>query len=460
MSRRSCGTAGRVAALLASLLLLGAPATATAADAADAAESLPLIDAHIHYSHDAWQGLPPAEAIRTLRAAGLRRAFVSSSSDDGTQMLLREAPDLIVPVLRPYRTRGDVSGWFRDPTVVAHLESRLANNRYAGIGEFHVYGEDARLPVMQRVIALARERRIFLHAHSDAAAVEAIFAQDPQAIVLWAHAGFAEPEVVRRLLARYPTLRADLAFRTDHAPDGELDDAWRRLFTAFPDRFMLGTDTFTPERWYFVAEHARTSRRWLATLPVELRERIGWRNAQALADAVFRTAGGATSCGQTQARVLAQMPAAAQAAGKAAGSATGDATASAAGSAPGSAAGSVPAGLRAQRTRIDGLELNLLVDPEAVRVGKPFSVLACVDAAASAPSSASSDATPRLRLDAQMPAHGHGMNYRPSVQVLADTGWTRFDGLLFHMPGRWQLALDAIDGDQRRRMTLDLDVER
>ena len=47
---------------------------------------IPLADAHIHYSHDAWDMLPPAEAIMILRKAGLKKAFVSSSNDDGTQM--------------------------------------------------------------------------------------------------------------------------------------------------------------------------------------------------------------------------------------------------------------------------------------------------------------------------------------------------------------------------------------
>jgi hypothetical protein len=32
--------------------------------------------------------------------------------------------------------------------------------------------------------------------------------------------------------------------------------------------------------------------------------------------------------------------------------------------------------------------------------------------------------------------------------------------MILHMPGRWQFALDALEGDKRRRMTLDLDVER
>ena len=61
------------------------------------AAELPIFDAHVHYSHDAWDNLPPSEAVAILRKAGLKRALVSSSGDDGTQRLLAEAPDLIVP---------------------------------------------------------------------------------------------------------------------------------------------------------------------------------------------------------------------------------------------------------------------------------------------------------------------------------------------------------------------------
>src|SRR3954466_5144189 len=75
---------------------------------------LPVFDAHIHYSHDAWERVPPKEAIALLRKAGVKRALVSSSNDDGNQMLAAAAPDLIIPSLRPYRTRGDVSTWVRD----------------------------------------------------------------------------------------------------------------------------------------------------------------------------------------------------------------------------------------------------------------------------------------------------------------------------------------------------------
>jgi predicted TIM-barrel fold metal-dependent hydrolase len=258
-----------------------AAALVLSAGPASAAE-LPIVDAHLHYSADAWDMLPPEEAIRILRAAGVKRALVSSSSDDGTQKLHAAAPDLIVPELRPYRRRGEISTWMHDPSIVPHLEDRLARFRYVGIGEFHVYGADADLPVVRRMVELARQHGLFLHAHSDAAAVERLFRQDPQARILWAHSGFDSPANVRQMLERHPNLWCDLAFRSDHARSGAVDPEWRALFEAFPDRFMVGTDTFAPERWHYVARHAAWSREWLAGLPPELAERIAWRNADAL----------------------------------------------------------------------------------------------------------------------------------------------------------------------------------
>ena len=257
------------------LLLLLLPPGAGAAE-------LPIFDAHIHYSHDAWPNLPPREAIALLRKAGVVGALVSSSGDDGTRRLVAEAPDLIIPSLRPYRSRGEVGSWVRDDTVPGYLEERLRSFRYAAIGEFHVYGADADLPVVRRAVELARQHGLFLHAHSDADAVERLFRQDAAARVLWAHSGFDRPERVRDLLRRYPTLWCDLAFRSDLAAGGRLDADWRALFLDFPDRFLVGTDTFTPERWHYVIEHAGWARGWLGDLPADTAERLAWRNGEAL----------------------------------------------------------------------------------------------------------------------------------------------------------------------------------
>ena len=266
---------------LAVTALLGVPALAGAAE-------LPIFDAHIHYSHDAVIAIPPKEAVAILRKAGVKRALVSSSDDDGTQKLVAEAPDIIIPELRPYRTRGDVSVWTKDEDVLRYVEERLKKYRYVAIGEIHLYGADAELPIPRRIVQLAKQHGLLLHAHADADAVERIFKQDPGARVLWAHSGFEPPAKLREMLRKHRNLWADLAFRSEQGSGGKVSPEWRELFVEFPDRFMLGTDTFVPERWHYVPDHAAFSREWLADLPRDLAERIAWKNGEALFGAAKR----------------------------------------------------------------------------------------------------------------------------------------------------------------------------
>ena len=255
------------------------------------AADLPVFDAHIHFSHDAAASMPAAEAIAILRKAGVKRALVSSSDDAGTQKLFEAAPDLIVPELRPYRSRGEIGSWVRDATVIDYLEARLKRYRYVAIGEFHLYGADAELPVPRRMVELAKQYGLMLHAHSDADAVERLFRQWPQARILWAHSGFDSPEKVRAMLRRHKNLWADLAFRTDHGQGGKVDAEWRKAFLEFPDRFMVGTDTFTPERWHYIGDHAKWSRQWLADLPPAVAERIAWKNGEEVIGRAFEKKG-------------------------------------------------------------------------------------------------------------------------------------------------------------------------
>jgi hypothetical protein len=264
-----------VMTILTVVSLLGLPALVAAAE-------LPIFDAHVHYSHDAVSVVPPKDAIAILRKAGIKRALVSSSDDEGTQKLLAEAPDLIVPELRPYRKRGEIGTWMKDPDVLRYVEDLLKKNRYVAIGEFHLFGADADLPIPRRIVELARQHGLFLHAHSDVDAIERIFKQDPSARVLWAHSGFESPDRVREMLRKHKTLWADLAFRSDHGSGGRAAPEWRQAFVEFPDRFMVGTDTFTPERWHYIPDHAAFSRAWLADLPADVAERIAWKNAETL----------------------------------------------------------------------------------------------------------------------------------------------------------------------------------
>ena len=192
-----------------------------------------------------------------------------------------EAQILDGPSLR-VGLRGEISTWAKDPTLIPYLEDLLSKRKYRAIGEFHIYGADADLPNVRRVVELAKQYGLYLHSHSDADAVTRHFQQDPTAKVLWAHSGFERPEKVREMLRRYPSLWCDLAFLTAHVSNGKVAPAWRELFIEFPDRFVLGSDTFTPERWHYVIENARWSRQWLSDLPPDVARKIAYENGDRL----------------------------------------------------------------------------------------------------------------------------------------------------------------------------------
>jgi hypothetical protein len=84
------------------------------------------------------------------------------------------------------------------------------------------------------------------------------------------------------------------------------------------------------------------------------------------------------------------------------------------------------------------LQVGWRPEPEVLVVGRPFalSLQLCPPA------------TRVLRVDATMPEHRHGMNYRPSVRPLGDGRW-RAEGLLWHMAGRWELAIEVESGGER-----------
>jgi hypothetical protein len=265
----------RIASLAAVVLSAAAPARA---------DELPIVDTHLHYSANSWQDYAPAALLTLLDQAAVRRGFVSSTPDDGTVRLYEAAPDRIVPVLRPYRQAGELSSWHQDPTVLPYVEQRLARPIYRGIGEFHLSGADARSPVVRQVAELASRHGLFLHCHCDAEATEILLGLVPGVRVLWAHAGMsAGPDEVGRLIRASADLLVELALRSDVAPGGQLDPAWRELFVRAPDRFMVGTDTWVPSRWADYAGVQRDTRVWLRQLPVDVARRLATENAESLA---------------------------------------------------------------------------------------------------------------------------------------------------------------------------------
>jgi Amidohydrolase len=247
------------------------------------AQELPIFDAHIHYSQPDWEVYTPERILAILDTAGVRRALVSSTPDDGTLKLYAAAPQRIVPFLRPYRSRQDMSGWHSDAAVQAYIEERLKSGVYKGIGEFHLAAADVEAPVVQRCAALAVQYQLFLHAHVDDTAMERLLERYPNVRFLWAHAGMsASATAVERLLAGTAHLWVELSLRSDVAPGGTLDPAWRALFERFPDRFLVGTDTWVTSRWQGLADGMRHIRYWLGQLPRDTAEQLAFRNGERL----------------------------------------------------------------------------------------------------------------------------------------------------------------------------------
>jgi hypothetical protein len=92
-------------------------------------------------------------------------------------------------------------------------------------------------------------------------------------------------------------------------------------------------------------------------------------------------------------------------------------------------------------------------EPAEIPLNEPFTVHTAVfDAANGAPVEVTLD------VDARMPAHRHGM-VRAPAQVRNDDGTFTTTGMLFHMPGDWQLYFDVTRGGVTERAQTDIELD-
>lgn len=87
-------------------------------------------------------------------------------------------------------------------------------------------------------------------------------------------------------------------------------------------------------------------------------------------------------------------------------------------------------------------------DPVRIEVGGPFALVMNV-------CTKDGQAAELVAIDAQMPDHRHGMNYRTTI-LPGGNGRYRVEGLLFHMPGRWELNFDVRSGEESERLSHDI----
>lgn len=114
----------------------------------------------------------------------------------------------------------------------------------------------------------------------------------------------------------------------------------------------------------------------------------------------------------------------------------------------------------AQMLESAGYVIAYRAQPAKIEVGKHFAldIVTCAKGAAPVPVG--------VAVDAFMPEHGHGMNYKAVVKPAGDAkaakaagAHFRADGLMFHMPGRWDLYFDVQSAGGTERLTRSIVLE-
>jgi hypothetical protein len=100
----------------------------------------------------------------------------------------------------------------------------------------------------------------------------------------------------------------------------------------------------------------------------------------------------------------------------------------------------------------ESYQLRWRSEPERIEFGEHFEVFVQVSRSDGEPMQAS------LRFDARMPEHGHGMNREPEIESQGP-GEFRVSGLLFHMPGYWELYFDWTRAAITERAQVSVDVD-
>ncbi len=89
-------------------------------------------------------------------------------------------------------------------------------------------------------------------------------------------------------------------------------------------------------------------------------------------------------------------------------------------------------------------------DTDRIAIGEQFALdlMVCSDIAD----------TTVLGVDATMPRHGHGMNYKPSLNRESADRY-QVEGLLFHMPGQWRLSVRIEENGKPGELSSDMTIE-
>jgi hypothetical protein len=270
-----------------------------------AAEQPPFADIHLHFNWDQREIISAKEVIARLQSNNVRLAVVSSTPSELALELANEDVDWVIPLFSPYITPQSRHTWFVEDAVLAAAREGLAQKRYHGVGELHLWsGMRPKYDnkILQGLLALAEQHDVPFLIHTEASDhrfLEPICQSRPKVRFLWAHAGGKlSVQSVEQLMIACPNVWVELSARDPWRYNSLVDEqnrlpsSWRALLTRYPDRFMTGTDPVWSVRkgqrwdeaddgWDHYDELLDFHRHWLRQLPPEVEQKIRLDNALA-----------------------------------------------------------------------------------------------------------------------------------------------------------------------------------
>ena len=260
--------------------------------AAAAAQEIPIIDLHFHFTED-WDIEAFVKEMDALGVAKAGNAAFFGAPDSLALAWARRYPDRFIPFAGKQAISGFIQSdgeraWtLQAPAVVAYLqqiEAALKAGQFKGIGEInnnHHPDFPADSPLMQRFWSWSAKYQVPLSVHMNpreerVTEMERLLASDRRGTWMWAHAGGAGPALMRRLLRAHPNFYVELSGRAFDIMDNA---EWKVLVEEFSGRFVLGTDAFNLQQ--FVLKIGRW-RKVLKQLSPQTAAKLAHENAERL----------------------------------------------------------------------------------------------------------------------------------------------------------------------------------
>ena len=229
-----------------------------------------IIDSHAHYSHTR---IKIDEIIALLDEANVSQVVLF-----GDEKQLRKAkekyPDRIIPFLSPYGIYRKIGRVKIPEKSLPSIETSLKSGFFKGYGEVLVRihrlkpiaPKGVNIPVnsktMLKLFDMVAANNIPINVHVDngyAHELEKALKHNRKAAIIWAHCGYSNHDVIRRMFENNHNLYADLSVLADPTKkrhrvitnsNGSLKPEWKALFEDFSNRLMLGSDMAKDKRRY------------------------------------------------------------------------------------------------------------------------------------------------------------------------------------------------------------------